>query len=522
VNTGIGSGTLRLDLIDDESIVDAASNPLGGAGAGNGDFTTGDVYVVDTEVPVVSSIARVGANPTNWSIVNFTVTFSENVTGVNVGDFALTTTGVTGAAITARTQITPSVYTLIVHTGSGSGTIRLDLLDNDSIIDALNNPLGGAGAGNGDFTAGEVFTIDRTPPSVVSVTRADLSPTADADVDFTVTFSENVTGVNAGDFSLDTTGVSGASIQSVTPVSASVYTVKVNTGTGDGAIRLDVTDNDSIVDVLSNPLGGAGDENGDFTTGEVYAVVKSFPLVNAISRNSSNPSGSAQVAYHVHFTMNVTGVGSDDFALNTTGLTGSSIVGVTQVQGDLHEVTVNTGSGDGTLKLLLVDNDSIMDGSSRRLGGNGAGNGNYSAGETFTIDKSAPTLSIGGPSVSSTYFGPVNYTVTYTGADIVSLNAGMVTLNTTDSATGTVSISGTGNTTRIVTVSSTSGTGTIGISIAAGSATDLALNGTAAAGPSATFDVLDSASLPVNPWIVVVSMVLAAGVWFAMRRRRAA
>ncbi len=522
VITGTGTGTLRLDLVDDDSVTDPAGNPLGGAGAGNGSFTTGDVYTIDTAAPFVQSIARAFANPTSSSFVNFTVTFNENVTGVNVGDFALTSTGLTGANITTRIQVTPSVYTIVVQTGAGTGTIRLDLIDNDSIVDGLNNPLGGAGPVNGDFTTGEVFTIDRTDPTVVSVTRDDLNPTAEANVGFTVTFSEAVTGFTAAGLSLSTAGVSGASIQSVSPASGSVYTVNVNTGTGDGTIHLDVIDDNSVIDALGNELGGEIDGDGDFYGGETYNVVRSVPLVNAIARVSSNPSNGAQVTFVVHFTIDVTGVGMDDFTLSTTGLTGASVAGVSQLNGAEYNVTVNTGTGNGTLKLNLIDNDTIMDSLSRRLGGTGAGNGNYTAGETFSIDKVAPTIAISGPSVGSTFTGPVNYTVTFTGADNVALNAGMVTLNTTGTAAGIVSISGTGNTTRIVTVSNTSGAGMIGISIAAGAATDSASNPTPAAGPSATFEALDPQALPVNPWIVVATMLVAAGAWAMLRRRKAA
>ncbi|MCC6796743.1 MAG: hypothetical protein IT366_16615 [Candidatus Hydrogenedentes bacterium] len=521
VVTGIGTGTIRLDLVDDDSVTDPAGNPLGGTGAGNGSFTTGDVYTIDTAAPFVQSIVRGIANPTGSSIVNFTVTFNENVTGVNVGDFALTTTGLTGANITTRTQVTPNVYTIVVQTGSGSGTLRLDLIDNDSIVDGLNNPLGGVGAGNGDFTNGEVFDIDRTDPTVVSVARNDLNPTAQTSVAYTVTFSESVTGFTIADLSLFTTGLSGVSIQSVVPVSGSEYTVNVNTGTGDGTIRVDVVDDNSVADALGNELGGDVEGDGDFLTGELYNVVRSVPLVNAIARVSSNPSNGAQVTYSVRFTMDVTGVGMDDFTLTTTGLTGASVAGVSQVNGAEYTVNVNTGTGDGTLKLNLIDNDTIMDGLSRRLGGTGAGNGNYTTGETFGIDKAAPTIAISGPSLGTTFTGPVDYTVTFTGADNVALNAGMVTLNTTGTATGSVSISGTGNVTRIVTVSNTSGAGTIGISIAAGAATDSATNPTPAAGPSATFDVLDLQAVPVNPWIVLVTMLFVAGVWAAFRRKRA-
>jgi hypothetical protein len=46
-------------------------------------------------------------------------------------------------------------------TGTGRGTLRLDLIDNDSIVDSLNHPLGGIGGGNGGYTIGEVYAINR-------------------------------------------------------------------------------------------------------------------------------------------------------------------------------------------------------------------------------------------------------------------------------------------------------------------------------------------------------------------------
>src|SRR5204863_1799195 len=96
---------------------------------------------------------------------------------------------------------------------------------------------------------------------------------------------------------------------------------------------------------------------------------------------------------------------------------------------------------------------------------------------------------ISAPSASSTSAGPVTYTITYAGADTVTLAPGDVTLNATGTATGTVSVSGTGTAARTVTISSITGEGTLGISLAANTASDLAGNQAAAAGPSATFAV---------------------------------
>jgi hypothetical protein len=73
------------------------------------------------------------------------------------------------------------------------------------------------------------------------------------------------------DFALTVTGLTGTSIVSVSG-SMEAYTVSVNTGTGEGKIRLDVKDNNSIRDGISNPLGGTGTTDGNFTGGETVTI----------------------------------------------------------------------------------------------------------------------------------------------------------------------------------------------------------------------------------------------------------
>jgi hypothetical protein len=108
--------------------------------------------------PIVLSSVRANSNPTNTGTVGFTVTFSKIVTGVDISDFAVTTAGVTGASITSVNG-SGTTYTVTVNTGTGDGSIRLDVVDNESIKDAANNSLGGAGLGNGNFTSGEWYNV---------------------------------------------------------------------------------------------------------------------------------------------------------------------------------------------------------------------------------------------------------------------------------------------------------------------------------------------------------------------------
>ena len=218
----------------------------------------------NTTQPVVLNVTRVAANPTNDATVDFTVTFSQSVTGVDASDFQLITTSLTGASISGVSG-SGDTYTVTVNTGSGNGTIRLDVLDNGSIVS-------GADGLDGGFTNGEVYNVDKTVPTV-SITRAGEKFVNSSTVDFSVSFSETVSGVNTADFSLATTGVTGASITGITGFGAS-YTVTVNTGSGDGTIGLNLNSSGTgITDAAGNAIGGGA-------TGQLYTILSTATAVD--------------------------------------------------------------------------------------------------------------------------------------------------------------------------------------------------------------------------------------------------
>lgn len=268
-----GTGNLGVNLLDNDSIRDiltkrTQSHPLGGRGRNNGNFT-GQVYTIERTPPVVSSITLTGPAATNAIEVSYLVTFSENVTGVDAGDFALSASGVTGAAVES-VEGTGSTRTVVVSTGTGDGTLRLDLIDDDTITDIAGNLLGGAGTADGSFTSALAYTIDKTAPLIENIVRDGEVTAVGGTVSFEVTFDEAVTGVGPDDFLLTASGMTGTAISGISGSGAN-YTVTVDTGAGTGSVRLDLLDNDSILDLAGNPIAGVVD--GAFNSGQNFLIV---------------------------------------------------------------------------------------------------------------------------------------------------------------------------------------------------------------------------------------------------------
>ena len=72
---------------------------------------------LDTTAPTVQSINRVGTTPTNAASVSWTVLFSESVTAVDAGDFALVTTGTVAGATITTVSGSGNQYTVTAGTG---------------------------------------------------------------------------------------------------------------------------------------------------------------------------------------------------------------------------------------------------------------------------------------------------------------------------------------------------------------------------------------------------------------------
>jgi CSLREA domain-containing protein len=347
--------------------------------AGNVGTSSTLAVTIDTTPPSVASVVRASANPTAAGSVDFTVTFSEpvQVSGVDASDFAVTKTGgITGesinpAIVAVAPSGSPSVatqFTVTVNTGTGDGTLRLDVVDiDDSILDIMNLPLGGTNPGNGNFSAGQVYTISKSNPFVSSINRANPDPTNLATINFTVTFNKAVTGVDSGDFKIvASVGIAGAGFP-VNPITTSDnihYNVAVNTGSGDGTIGLNLDDDNSIVDSSNRPLGGAAAGDGNFTMGQVYTVDKTKPDVTVTGQaDVTGPKATTVINFTVTFTEPVVGFSSSELTLSGTATGGGTVAEVSEtglLDRKTYNVAVKNMTGSGTV-ILSVGANKLTD-----------------------------------------------------------------------------------------------------------------------------------------------------------------
>ncbi|WP_432706542.1 hypothetical protein, partial [Azotobacter salinestris] len=118
---------------------------------------------VDTTAPTPVGIVRLDASPSNAGSLSYRVSFDEAVSGVDLGDFALATTGSASGRIASLAQVDARTYTLVVDELAGTGTLGLDLAAGGTgIVDAAGNALSGG-------LSGETYVLDRDAPAVTGV-----------------------------------------------------------------------------------------------------------------------------------------------------------------------------------------------------------------------------------------------------------------------------------------------------------------------------------------------------------------
>ncbi|WP_313603677.1 DUF4347 domain-containing protein [Comamonas jiangduensis] len=371
-----------------EQLTDLAGNDLDLTLNGVGS-TAG--VLVDTTAPSAGNIVRVGSNPSNSGSVSFTVTFSEDVSGVDASDFNLVFGGSAAGSISSVTAVDRHTYTVVVGGLTGTGSLRLDLNNSGTgIVDSAGNAISSG-------LTGATYGIDREAPSVTSVdVPAHGTYLAGQNLDFTVHLDEAVylntvggtprievildNGTTAYATYLSGTG-SNALVFRLTVANGQLDTNGITLGSGlqlNGATLLDGTGNDANI-----ALNGVGDTSqvridavvpvvrlvsvpadGSYKAGDVLtftvnaseavlagALAPHLVLdVGGVTRYATYVSGSGSAALVFQYTVQAGDNDSDGIAVNNLDLRGEQL---TDLAGNDLDLTLH---GVGNTVGVMVDN----------------------------------------------------------------------------------------------------------------------------------------------------------------------
>lgn len=342
----------------------------------------------DNHLPSVALIklksGNSGSSTVSWDVYfrNVTSNATPSLSGVDVGDFALVG-GVIGAPAVTSVSAPQAFctryiyYTVTASTAGAGGPMRLKLVDDDSIVDSPKGPLGGAGAGNGDFTGPELM-MDAT---TISVNNASLSEGdgGSAPLNFTLERSGNTSGVievsvetNAGSSNPATAGSDYTAIppgtKIVIPAGQTSVTVPVSI-IGDTVAEPDETFFLHLTDAkrLSPP--------GTFSAANEYPAGTGAYSIASADLNGDGKLDLVTANYSSDTTTVLLNQGDGTFNTNTFAAEGLQPVSVAiaDVDGDDHPELIVANQASQTVSVLFATDLTYNTFS-------GGGNNNYAVG----------------------------------------------------------------------------------------------------------------------------------------------
>jgi hypothetical protein len=347
------------------TLVDAAGNAM--------DLTLNGVadthqVLVDTQAPSAVGIVTLDPSPSNAQSVRFTVTFNEQVNGVDLSDFSLVGTGSASGTLSGLQALGGGVYVITVSGVHGTGTLGLNLNGSATgITDVAGNALVGG-------LTGATYNIDRDAPTVGSVGVPVGVPYNTGDVlTFVVNTSEAVMVDGVPRLALDVGGrtvyadfVAGSG----TPTLVFQYQIQAGDNDADGIQVLGLSANgaslhDAAGNQLTPALNNIGDSHG--------VIVDSTPpgVVSIVANPSPTPGSQS---FTVTFSEDVSGVDLGDFELLASGNASGTLQSLVRLDGHTWQVNVAGVAGSGGLALgLKASGTGIRDGAGNDVVGGFAG-----------------------------------------------------------------------------------------------------------------------------------------------------
>ncbi len=362
VQSGDISGDLTVNSITG-TVADAAGNALSTPATPTTNLAANKALVIDTTAPSLTFTNDVSATQTASDTI--VLTASDSGSGLNVLEYGFVASTCDGTATFGNPFTSGGSFNITSNTHNGE-YICAKATDN---------------AGNITYTrsANTLNINSGITPSVVSVNRVHANPTTAASVDYTVTFSESVTGVDTTDFSLTTSGTSG-SVASVSG-SGETYTVTINSITGDGTIRLDVLDDNSIINGASNPLSAG------FASGQTYTVDNTLPTVTNVTSDKANGSYTVGevIDIDVTFSEAVTSTGNVTVTLETGTTDRTCTFTVSSGTTGTCNYTVQSGDISGDLTVNSITG-TVADAAGNALSTPATPTTNLAANKALVID----------------------------------------------------------------------------------------------------------------------------------------
>ncbi|MDT3335466.1 Ig-like domain-containing protein, partial [Shewanella sp. SP1S1-7] len=418
--------------LDNTGVADAAGN----AGTGTADSNN---YAIDTTRPTATIVvADTALAVGETSLVTFT--FNEAVTGFTNADLTiangtLTVVSSGDGGITWTATLTP--------TASVTDATNIITLDNTGVADAAGN----AGTGTTDSNN---YAIDTATPTVQSVNPLDGDIGVAVSANFVLTMNEdiqlgtgNIVIYDADDLAVATIDVTAHAGQLST--AGGMLTINPTANLVENTSYYIQIANGAITDLVGNLYAGISNKTDwNFTVADVTP-----PVVTGIVVTGSPAANAASLVFTVSFDEIASNLSTDDFVLTATGSASGSIASVSAASGNSVDVTVNTVSGTGSLRLDVKANSNIQDAS-----GNGNGTNGYTAaytgGASHTVDRDAPLAPSGLDLATASDSGIISTdnltsdtTPTVTGS--AEANSTVTLTSSIDGVLGTTTADGSGN-----------------------------------------------------------------------------
>ncbi len=519
VNNGDGTWTLADNSIAPAlgagtyDLMAVASDGLGNAGAD----TTSDELTIDLTVPVVTvatSLTPLASPNLNGAIDDIFATVT-----VTVGGQTRTATNIgngTWVLVSGALDPLPSgVYDVVVEARDTAGNIATDATTDELTVD-LGVPV---------VTVDELATNDNTPPlsgtvddptATVTVTVAGQSVIATNNGDGTWSIADNVlTTLADGSYNVIAVAEDAAGNAGTDPTQADdlivltappIVTVIAQV-TGDSTPQVNglINQTTSSVTVTVDGQTHVATNNGDGTwslaDNTLTPLAEGTYNVQAEAVDLLGNTGTDGTTNELTINLDaalitVNRLSTRDRTPALSGTVSAPGIGILiSVGGQTHSATNND---DGTWT-LANDTLSPLDEGTYDVAAEALGvvTSTDSTVNELKIDTLGPSVEISGPSVSATQSGPVSFNIHYGPdakvglllSDVATFALQQSNVTTvldpksiastnnafpisTATAKGTLSISGTGNSVRTVTVSDITGNGYLGVAVIGGSAVD--------------------------------------------------